>query len=561
MSLTPERRAWSPIFLLILIFVATSVHADSISWALYSQPCKEAKKSSKVTVEGGAYGVFYFGPDPIVGCPADRIAGCKPRLQVYPNPGPSPMDGALACGPPSGCGKSFSQLTGESWIYIMDFLGWHGIAVDYIIRNATDPTFETLIAPLTPLFKNECPDVTDVDVVVNLARLAEAIDDGGTPPPTVINMSFGRKWIEGDATNAQCDLDGPCDTALSCQIARLIEHITRSEGPGPRRGIALAAHGNHQAALVPSAFDEVIDVGMIDLTVLGRSGEAQPAFETPSGPDGLMPGSGMCLRLPHKDSNMVHERSTPAGSSFSVAVAAGLVADAWLHHPQQLEPLLGSGQWTPAEVCESKNSCEFRLKHSTGMTFRSPYGAGSDRIYEATTKDASQCGDYTGGTVFANIEPSSLDPYEHYESLVERVARAHRTAPNSRPCGPCQGCCASIPAQGGSELFKSARGLGSVDNTAGTLVDWVIDLHDDWFLYVRLIDFYLRIGDETYYLNFPNQQVSSIDWGLVDFLAISGWVHDPNPSHHPSLVAILEVDNPDTGDPEAYWNSTPITWR
>jgi len=338
---------------------------------------------------------------------------------VYPSPGPSPMDSGLACGPPSGCGKTFSELSSESWVYVVDFAdsqglpGWHALSVDLVIRTTSDPSVETLIDPLEP---NLCPDVTDADVLISLAKLAEAIDHDGVDAPDAINMSFGRQLEEGDATNAECDSEEPCEGGLSCQIAQLMAHIIRPSVEEPRRTIAVAAHGNHREPLFPGALDEVIHAGMLDLTKLARTGVVEPALETPAGSQALMPGNGLCLRLPGNRDNELHETANPAGSSFSASILTGLLTDAILHYPSEVEPLLGVGMWTPKEVCDQDGICTFRLRHSHGSTFLSPVGAGSDRLYEATTQDLSNCGEDRGLIALAVLEPALVDPYIAYES-------------------------------------------------------------------------------------------------------------------------------------------------
>ncbi len=558
--------------MIAFIYLPSGAQACEVYWALYSDPCKPAAKSAKVIAKAGEYGIYYFSDKELGSCPAKRLAWCKETPPVYPSPGASPMDtgGGLACGPPSGCGKSFSDLSSESWVYVVDFAdsqgaaGWHALSVDSVIRTSSDPAVETLIDPLDPMLPAHCPDVTDADVLVSLAKLAEAIDKGGIPAPSAVNMSFGRKLEKGDATSAECGLDGPCKGGLSCQIAGLMAHIIRPELEEPRRSLAIAAHGNHREPLFPAALADVIHAGMLDLTLLSRAGLVESAFETPLDPNALMPGNGLCLRLPGAIDNVVHETANPAGSSFSASLLTGLLTDAILHYPTEVEPLLDAGMWTPKEVCDQDGVCSFRLRHSSGVTFASPVGAGSDRLYEATTEDLSNCGEAEGMALLAVLEPAPVDPYVAYNSLVDRVAAVHQTAPNSRPCTPCQGCCPSVPSGdfAGFKSFGSAAGTVDGETATSTWIDWVIDLHNGWYLdfSLTLIDLYMRIGSEVLKLNIEPLDLAHIDWSMYDFLKVSGRVLDPNPGEQPSLIAVVSW-TPPMGSPEIFWNSTPVIWR
>ena len=549
------RMLWVALFFTALL--APSAQAKKLSWALYEDPCN----APGWRVEAGAYGVFVFDAPLLSSC--YLISSCSETLRVYPTPGPTPLDGSVACLPGDGCHKGILNAT-EPWIYILDYFNAHGFMVQSLIQRSTDSRIRTVLEPLedeTP----GCESINDADVLIKLAELAEAIDHQGTPAPLVINKSFGRKYEDDDARSASCNPSGGqnCAGSLSCQIARLLAHLTRPH-PDKRRSVAVAAFGNHsEPDLFPAGLAEVRSAGMLDLTRFAADGTVVAAQETPAGPDALMPGNGHCLRLSREPppAGEIFEPA-PAGSSFSAALFSGMVAALLVDGNKKVQYHLDAGPlWQPYRAC-TDSSCPFMLRHGSTV-FKSPSLAGSHRIHEILKQDIAACG--RPNLHLATIEAEAMlaqdDPFL-YDSLIDAVGSTHQPAPDCDPCVPCLACCQHATDSPVRQIgSRSSGAAAAADGT--TTIELTIDLHSGWYFYpgfdLTLLKLYLRVGSELLELEISTPDLNDLATGKVRLIEIHGTVPVVlDWSEQPSLVALLSWEDQDNPGEIIVWDSTAM---
>ncbi len=545
----------------ILLLSTSDTLAQQLSWALYTRDCSEAAATAEHIRPAGDRGVYYFGQRTIQGCPSIRLAGCNDQdVRFYPDPGPTPLE-PLDCDPAqSGCGRQLASMTAEPWIHIVDYLTWHGKSVDAVVRGSTDPRIKTLIAPLESHFQH-LGGVVDADVIFPYADLAEAIDHGNTLPPLVTNMSFGRRHDDtgGDARDISCVEQACGPGALSCQIAHLLDHITRARPDGTRT-VAVAAHGNDNLALTPSALEDVVSVGMLDLTRLG-AGVALPAWETPAPVDALMPGNGLCVELqtrqdPDGQPDKI-QTPLPGGSSYSAALYTGMIAEQLLHDADAVLDRIDQGPlWSPRRTC-SDDSCPFVLDHG-GTLFPGLTGNGGERIWETLFDDPADCGVLAGYSLFARLVSPGIGPYG-YPTLPE-LRSTHRPAPEPNSCVPCAACCQYFPWQQPGTLAATVQGARGARTSVTISLE--IDLHSTWMIDqdLTLEELYLRLGSETRLIELKAPVLAEIASGNVGFLNVEGAFSNLDMSTQPSLVSVLSWDDPD-GDKERFRRSTPMILR
>ncbi len=557
-----KRGFWGAALAVLSIFClpAPDAGAQSISWARYSKPCKKAAHQASIVARAGNYGVFYFGSAPITGCPRKRVAGCTEEPPIYPPPGPSPMDGSLGC--TSGCGKKFSDMN-HPWGLILDWKNWHGKSVDALFRSSTDPAIESMLLPLEDHFPQYKKTITDADVVYHLAELAEAVDRGGIPRPLVLNMSFGRLHESHDALNGKCDQKTCGKGSLGCQLARLLKYLSRSTVDEPGT-VVIASRGNDMLELGPGEFEEVISVGMTDLTELADDGTVVQAWESPPKFDALMPGGGFCLKLDDDgDPPDSIESALPTGSSYSAALFSGMIAEQLWLNPQTVRAHLDNGPlWTPRNKCFD-DGCPFLLSHS-GTDFPILSGNGNARIMEFVTGNLSTCGPSdTMEDLSADLIASGVGPYI-YPTLPELTVSTHRQTPDTATCVPCGGCCQSFPfsapadqkANPGGASRKPAQGSGP--GRVPTTISLTIDMHSSWYIYpteLKIEQLYLRVGQELRRVDLNSTALLPIANGEVDKLTLTGTFYTLDMNAQPSLIFVISrVANPD----EWFWKSTPV---
>jgi hypothetical protein len=217
------------------------------------------------------------------------------------------------------------------WIAVLDFDSPHGESTTWLTGSVAGTSVTTALAPLDDPALADLGPVGDIHVLARLCEIAQVVDSGALPPPTTINMSFGRlRRVDPDLNPdpASADCDSP---SAACQVAQVAGYL-RAKGTW-----LVAAAGNHGAELFPGSLAEVVAAGMLDSTLFARNGEVRRAWETPSTADALIPGNALCL----------NSWSAPAGSSYSSALLAGWLVQV-LTHPTILDTL-PSGMWIPVQ--------------------------------------------------------------------------------------------------------------------------------------------------------------------------------------------------------------------
>ncbi|MEM7355202.1 MAG: hypothetical protein AAF657_30610 [Acidobacteriota bacterium] len=543
-----------------IVCFASALHADKLSWVLYENPCSQAVAPPAQRIEAGDYGVLYLDAPPMVGCA--RVAGCIERLRVYPKPVPPPHEQAAECLASVGCYRDF-QAVKAPWIYIPDLEDRHGLMVESVVRRSADPAINTLLDPIEPLAPGRCPSPSDADVLVALAHLAEAIDHGGTPAPLAINMSFGRRYESTDARDASCDPLGGTDCAgsLSCQIARLLAHITRPDPEEAPRSLAIAGAGNHAGELLfPAGLGETVSIGMLDLTRFAADGTVLPAKETPTDPDGLMPGNGHCLQLvTSQPVSSTFEIAAPPGASFATALFTGMASTVlWEEGTGFFEHIEAGPLWTPYQACTG-GTCPFVLQHN-GSTFTSKSLAGGRRLQEIVEGDISQCGTAVGQlTAAAKVVPATEDPFL-YDSLIDLIGDTHNPLPEPDPCVPCYLCCEGAIDGAVTKALARRGSQASRQNQ----IDLTLDLHSGWQFPVELTleKLYLRVGLEILALNLTPRDLDDIARGAVRTIELHGVVPPTlDWDEQPSLVTRFSWFDPQTLQKRIAWDSTAIVFK
>ncbi len=551
------RGFWAAVLLSIACLPTPDAAAQDISWARYSKPCKPAAQQASLVVPAGDYGVFYFGSSPFTACPQKLVAGCTEEPPIYPPPGPAPMDSMLACDPAtSGCNKKFADMNG-SWVTVVDWDNWHGKSVDALIRASTDPTIQTMLLPLEDHFPQYKDTITDADVLIHLAELVEAVDRQGTPRPLVVNMSFGRLHEPHDALNSKCDETVCGDGSLSCQLARILKYVTRATPNDKPSTVVVASRGNDVLELGPGEYDEVLSVGITDLTELAADGTVVPAWESPPKSAALMPGGGFCLGLdPIGGPPGSFDNPMPTGSSYSSAIFAGMIAEQLLRDPYNVKPHLdGNPLWTPRSPCPD-NGCPFFLNHN-GKDFPILSGRGNALIMDIVTGNLSNCGLPAYPTeLLADLVAAGAEPYV-YPTLPELTVGTHRPTPETNGCVPCGGCCQVFPLSAPADKEADPGGKSRKSSRAPITIRLTIDMHSAWYLdqELTLQEVYLRVGQELRLAVLSQSQRDMIAAGQVNKLKLKGIFYALDMNAQPSLIFVVSHnDDPD----QWFWKSTPV---
>ncbi len=513
-----------------------------IYWALYPDVCNLGGEST-FSAPAGTYGVFYFDTQELPLC-ANPLAFGNENVKAFPHPGPAPA--AIDCRPGDACSNSLSTIQGD-WVAIIDWDDWHGRTVDRVTRTTMGLATETVLVALESHVLPS-PAITEADLIMTLATVAQAVDQG-TPPPLVINMSFGRMREIDDPRGIQCPED-----RLSCQVSLLLNHLARPGDNGAPGSVLVAAAGNHQEPLFPAWLEHVVSVGALDFAQFFANHVVVPSWETPLAldfPQALMPGEALCLNA-FIAGDFV-EWMPPAGSSFASAFFSGWLMEALLFQPAPVYTALGSGPgWQPRQVCTAGSPCFFALAHGA-TTFTSRTASAGQRMMAALAEDGSNCGSSQGLGLSITVELEPLDPSKNpflSPSLVEMVSDRLKPAPEPDPCVPCSMCC-------GSDLLPT-QGLGSASGVVE--VNLEIDLHLGWKLLdgMELEEMFVRLPPDLLYLPLSKLDRYHIGNGDVAFLNLHGQVQSFDPSRQPTLVSLLSWYDPAENKLSYFWDATPI---
>ncbi len=479
---------------------------------------------------------------------------------------------ALAC--EGGCSNTLKKVKAP-WIYVPDFEGWHGRAVDTLVRASTDFKVQTVLDELGVDQLKDCPGTTDVDLIVSFAKVAEAVDFDGVPSPLAVNMSLGRAQRMEDAVDALCKEDAcQSGSGLSCQVARLLEHLTwppAANLPRPR-AVAVAAAGNHKVLhLFPASLDGVVAAGGMDHTLFA-DGDAVSSWETPvddvtSFPQALMPATPHCLDLlfePPSGPPVRREAIVPSGTSFSAALFTGIVTDVIERNGETvMMPLLrpGTSGWEPRLDCNG-SFCEYRLAQGTKV-FQGLSGRGGDVLKAVFENDPGNCDPVPNPVESATLKEVDESHYPTRLQSLAAVLNGTRPAPEPDQCAPCAGCCGRDLRTNLTNLTPPTKAERPGKTTTGYVdVSLEIDLHAQWAVppeYV-LEDLYLRFGDRFWKLEQLSVGIEEFAQGNVAYLKIAGRLYKPDFDTQPSMVSVLSFAA-DTDPPGSYWHPTPLVLR
>lgn len=558
-SLANRSRAWvfalllfvqlSPPALAKVVGGGATVETQFVEWALLPESCSPPQGGTLVSC--GDYGSFLFdGPTP-GGC---TLASGAEQPPAYVQPGgpiqptePDPRRGAHGArrplyrsqGPTTPCagGSCFEPPGGvagdEPWLAIIDWNSEHGWTTGW-----TAMTLSGLPAHLYALDGPDLrellgPAVGDAHLLARLCEVAEAVDHSrGLQPPIVLNMSFGRLVQAGHDVPG----GGQCDPSnLSCQIARLLEHLA-SRGVMPT-----AAAGNYAQVQFPASYDAVMAVGTLDLALLASQQATGPAWETPPSSDVLLPGYGICL---DPEDPAAPLWPAPPGSSYASAIFAGWMAhDSIAHtlaHPQSVDWAL---RWSTGEECWAISNLQ--------PTACNP--AASQLLGRILGSDPTTCWNATFDTWMETHLVSATAQQgltQQMPSLVEWVEQGHTPTPESDPCVPCVDDGFNQSLTGGNDKLTAPPGA----------TDLLLDLSASSPLrpFLELEALHLRIDDDYYPLldrHDPEHATAldALEDAQVGALVIRDGRRYLAPDQQPSLVFVLCE-----GSSECFWSSVPV---
>ncbi|MEM1178114.1 MAG: hypothetical protein AAGM22_07215 [Acidobacteriota bacterium] len=523
--------------LLFLVLACPPIaEAEDISWVRYHHDsCTPARGE---VIECGDLGSFLLDRDPLQSPGAFPHAekGCAPVDGGVGTPRRYPVknrrDG-LSAAPYDGPCSDGSCLTAldrvapdEPWIAVVDWNHWHGWSVSATILQAAA---EAIPVVLFPLDGDGGHGDSDVEVLRELCRIAESVDDLGLEPPLVVNLSFGRL---------------PGGSSLTHGLDAVLNHIaTRTDDAG-RSPMLIAAAGNHQELLYPASHSAVYATASIDLQAYGWAEGWVPSWESPpETAEGLsvFPSSGICLNLPNGGGWIA-----PPGSSYSAAYFTGTVAPLIIDDPGLPASLGGEGQTAASLGVLPEGLIESVVGPAVANcgTFDPP--------------DAALYLSLGLGPASAGSAPSTPT------SLAVKVQQSEGFHPTPEP-DPCVPCVAHELTQGngggGNRWAKAHRTAGRTAPAEAIDAATVINLSkaslslDD--LDFELVALELRVVDDYYPLLASPEDLAAIASGQVGALRIPGLFQlEGFFESQASLIFVLR----DPLDPDAapFWSASPL---
>ncbi|MDX1997762.1 MAG: S8/S53 family peptidase [Thermoanaerobaculia bacterium] len=515
-------RCWS-LAVLLLVPVRLWSLPGEVSWAWTPERLAPAE-GELLIVPCGFEGTFGFQP---ADRPWDGALGIAKPQRATPAPYPSPGSSRLTPAQLHDLESVFTPpaSTPGPWVAVIDWRGWHGTSVGAAIRQYSGGRGAVTRFPLDdPAVTQQLgSDVTDAHVLVQLCRLLDDVEMGHIKAPTAINLSFGRLATEGDPASAE----GCIEEELACQVARILDRLSRLEGDEAPPTIVAAA-GNHGSWLFPAALDSVLATGLPDLL---RSTPQTPtaSWETPepTRPLILAPAAGLCLLAAG------HAWTAPAGSSFSTALVSAWLAET---DPGDRLPMLTEAFFDP----------EDRLRLTPGASVLT--GVWAAELYLRKTSARVHCDAAEGWGSVPIVAPIDigLSAPPNFPSLVEIVSSTHRPAPEPTPCVPCRDIRVPPPSAA-TFAAQSSKMKVSTDGKGPEL-----DLGAPWPLGqdIEILAIHLRLDDRFYQLTMPDALLSSLRTAQPLSLKIP-WSRF-EPASQASLVFIVRNET------DVYWNSVPI---
>jgi hypothetical protein len=415
---------------------------------------------------------------------------------------------------------------------VLDFDGPHGDSTAFLVDQVAGPDVAAKLVPLQrPSLTSLGDDVGDFHVLAAVCAVAEEILHGNVPMPDAVNMSFGRRAHSEDPVSAaECALPGVPHT-VACDIARAVAQLTQ------QGTLFVSAAGNHGAPLFPGSLDEVISAGMLDLTRFFDDGSTQPAWETPSDADALIPGNALCLG----------SWAAPAGSSYSSAMLAGWIARLVKNQNPLTDPA-DDRTWVPVWNSAPSKLCWSLGKAQLDQTpapppSASPYcNATITSIFNELSGSSASC--WNAETEPTATAPAVLlqdDPTEGTDPLDTHLYLGTHPTPESDPCVPCSG----------------------VLLVAGSITDLRIDLSRSEPLppEFTLDEVDLRFGDDSYKLGLEGTDLDKMATGqlaalLVPDVAAMLGAHENEPGS--VWYRMRPVDGSCDVQEDCFWSSTPL---
>ncbi|ANM31078.1 hypothetical protein ABI59_18105 [Acidobacteria bacterium Mor1] len=530
-----------PALALVPALLAGSAANAEIEWSLVDPTC--AAEATDFTIPCGDYGTFTFGttvppgacdaaaagqenpssyPKPLRGRQPFPVVPKRLDMKVYsmtPTQHPFGDDGDDGAEPEPEPGPA-PRITRR--VVAIDYDDGHGASVVKLIGDIVGSQTEVLLAAmddeeLDPLGT----EVNDFHLLARLCSVAESVDADGQLLPTVVNMSFGRTYETRDpGTPTACDVN-----QAACQVAKVIQYL---------RGMGvdfIAAAGNHQITLFPAALENVASAGMLNNNRYFSEKQLGGAWETPAGPNALIPGNGLCIG----------DWPAPAGSSYSAAMLTGWMAFLQEHDPR-IDPI-SRDTWVPWE--------HEALQCTVLSEGRRPYklcNAEIDRLFDGLS-GGNSTGCWASGRSGSSQGTPPPDPEEQPEtpSLVTYSSETHPT-PESDPCVPCEAS-GNGSGQGGGAGSGNDMSLNlsqSAPLPQGQILDSVM----------------LRVDQQFYPLALPPQVLQDIRDAAINELVLPGWGPLLKVGTQPSFWYQVKTD-PQVDcalSPWAcFWSSTPIT--
>ena len=478
-----------------------------LQWARFDPGCDDG--AATLVSPCGDHGIYYFAPTQLPACPQragrnETVPGYGPTVSStpYPNTAESIFDRLAA-------------QTGAPWVAVVDIERNHSDAVaGWIEQLDTSPARPAVTHLGDPALQSLGDTMTDFHLLAALCPILDAVDQGGTRPPTVLNLSLGRAVDAGDPIDASCTTGD-----VACEVAQVLSALDANGV------VSVASAGNQRDELFPGSLAGVIDVGMLDVQHLLTEALVVPAWETPAGASAHFPGQSLC----------VGSWPTESGSSFSTATLTALLTEALLDgaNPQGATQSIWSIGWNDV------NRCWDLRRDGTAVT---PCSAAIDQIVLGLGGDyAQQCwSDGAGTTVSTTLDFSAVPTWVPTHAS---WAASIRPTPEADPCVPCVG--------DESEEEEEALDVNTSQASPqppGTTVDTV----------------YLRSGTQFIQLRLSAEDLAALAAGTITTLRISGiWSYLQSSKYQPSLVFVLADDGADCEHTptECYWLSSPITLR
>lgn len=513
---------WWCLAVFLLVPVRLWSLPDTVLWAWTPERLAPAE-GELLIVPCGFEGTFGFRP---ASHPWDGALGIAKPHRASPAPYPSPGGSRLS---PAELHELESVFTPPEsapgyWVAVIDWHGWHGASVGAAIRQYSSDSARVSRYLLDDpgVVSALGAAVTDAHVLVQLCRLLEDVEINRIKAPTAINLSFGRLATEDDPESSV----GCSEEELACQVARILDRLSRLEGEAPPTIVAAA--GNHGLWLFPAALDSVLATGLPDLL---RSSPQTPigSWETPepTRPLILAPAAGLCLLAAG------HAWTAPAGSSFSTALVSAWLAET---APEDRLPMLTEAFLDP----------EDRLRLNPGASVLTGTWAADLHVRKAAARSHCDAVEGWGSVpIVAPIDIGFSTP-PNFPSLVEIVSSTHRPTPEPTPCVPCRDIHVPPP----SAATFAARSSGTKATTDGKGLE--LDLGAPWPMAKNseILAIRLRLDDRFYQLAMPDSLRSSLRTAQPLRLRIP-WPRF-EPASPASLVFIVNNGS------DTYWNSVPI---